>query len=293
MPDYYEEEQDEYQAEEDGYYDDAGVTYTRLTHVRDCNEDTVKCCGTKNDMCGPLLACDTGCIGGGHVINDPALITEDHPEKKFRVQGYDNAESIATKVGHVPGLGTSAVIPNSEQCLVNMRKLCSEIGGRYIGTADEITIYDRDGRKYATATDHGDGFLSFRYSDIKNYDGVISANAGMVTQQQNMTKHYNAEEMVRAREAYNLCALMGHPGLRSLCATLDAGAFPDCHLTSQDAKNARDIFGKCTGCVEGKIIAPRATASKTQPAREVGEVVYMDLLSYDAGPSIGGYTGSL
>ncbi len=251
--------------EDESYYEeDDGVVYARTTQVHDDRDDAevMKCCGTRNnniskDIMDTLLACDTGCIGGGHVINDPALITKSHPDRRFRVQAFDSAEKVATQLGSVPGLGTSAVVPGSEQCLVNMRKLCEEIGGKYEGDQQQITIYDRDNHVYAVARDHGDGFLSFRYRDICQYEGVISVNAAKTVAQHIESTHKTAEEMMRAKEARDMCAMLMHPGHRSLVATLDAGAYPGCHLTGQDAENARDIYGKCLGCLEGKTIAPR------------------------------------
>jgi hypothetical protein len=57
-----------------------------------------------------------------------------------------------------------------------------------------------------------------------------------------------------------MCAQLGHCDEVSLKAVRD-------HLTSRDVQNAREIFGPCLGCLQGKMTAPR----------NIGERLHMDL----------------
>ena len=58
-------------------------------------------------------------------------------------------------------------------------------------------------------------------------------------------KHYTAEQRIRANEARQLCALMGHGGVEAVCKALDYGLFSNTHLTSKDYRAAQDIYGPC------------------------------------------------
>jgi hypothetical protein len=80
-----------------------------------------------------------------------------------------------------------------------------------------------------------------------------------------------------------------HPGFKALKRALDNGNYPDFHLTSQDVRNAKTLYGKCLACLEGIINAPPAVASKSEPVKNVGEHLYADLIGFKA-PAIGTYT---
>jgi hypothetical protein len=47
-------------------------------------------------------------------------------------------------------------------------------------------------------------------------------------------KHYSPEECTRAKEAFELCARLGHANDNYIVNSLNFGIFNDCHLTSQD-----------------------------------------------------------
>ena len=54
-------------------------------------------------------------------------------------------------------------------------------------------------------------------------------------------------------------------------------SFASCHLTAQDFRVARKLFGKCIACTEGKMTAPPEPTSLTDPARSPGERCHLDL----------------
>ena len=138
---------------------------------------------------------------------------------------------------------------------------------------------------------YGDGFLSIKYKDVKDHLQLMKINSVVLGQKTN-TDHFSAEEIARAKEAYELCALLGHPGYKSLCRSLDNGNYSHCHLTSADVRNALALYGKCLGCLEGKMKAPKALPSKTPPASKVGENIFADIRPFPE-RTIGGYTGEL
>jgi hypothetical protein len=64
--------------------------------------------------------------------------------------------------------------------------------------------------------------------------------------------HYSAEEQMRAK--------LRHPG-----EALDNETFASSHLSAQDFRIGRAIFGVCPACTEGKIRAPKEPTSKSEP----------------------------
>ena len=106
--------------------------------------------------------------------------------------------------------------------------------------------------------------------------------------------YFSTEERTRAREAFELCSVLAHPGDSALSRLLDGNNLPNCHLTSRDLRHARLLFGPCPACIEGKMIAPKTPTSKTEPAQSIGEVLHCDILLLpDGGDYIGGYKGFL
>ncbi len=235
-----------------------------------------------------LFAVDSGCIGGGHVVRDANLLTGLR-KANISVQGYDGKTTTVDSVGHIPGIGKAVVVETAPNNLLNLRKLCKDIQGNFKGDHDHMEIFDKNGNLFAEAKDHGDGFLSVEYKptspDLINAGTVRNVSA----------EHFTAEEHTRATEAYALCGKLGHPGFKGLQKSLDEGAYPQTHLTSQDVRNAKTIFGPCLACLEGKMKKPKEISSKTPPATKIGERIYVDLIPYDCKrvAAVGGFVGSV
>jgi hypothetical protein len=98
-----------------------------------------------------------------------------------------------------------------------------------------------------------------------------------------------AEERSRALEALQLCRLLRHPGDESVVNALNNGIFTTTHLTSQDLRNARAIYGPCSACREGKMLAPTEPTSISEPSRGIGNKLHTDLIILKS-KSIGGNT---
>jgi hypothetical protein len=108
-------------------------------------------------------------------------------------------------------------------------------GRRFEGNEDEIKIYNSKGKLILIGKDHGDGFWSCHQSDL-------------VKAYLERDSHYTAEDSERAMQAFELCEELGHCGDAAITSALDNGTFRECHLTSQDLRNAREIFGPCAAC---------------------------------------------
>lgn len=244
------------------------------------------------DTDNELLAVDTGCIGSGHVVRNKDLLSNINPGVTMKVQGYDGQSTTITTVGTVQGLGKAAHVPDAPNNLINVRKLCQEIGGNFKGDANSITIYDRNNKVYAIAKDHGDGFLSVPYKDIKTKHHVIISAMATNTQMPD-SQGLTPEEELRAARAHKLCERLRHPGFKHIYQSLKEGAYHACEdLTHIDLLHAIKQYGPCLACLEGKMRAPPSNQPSTHPpARAVGEIVHIDLLSFpkDKTP-IGGYT---
>jgi hypothetical protein len=287
----------------DGYDEDArgddydnDTLHSRLISIRTddgsdalenvmCNEVSAR---EQDDGENAIFVIDTACVGNAHVCNDIRLVKNQRMEK-FTIDAYDGGRRLTDTAGDVEGIGKTVVIPQAPNNLINLLKLCRDIGGRYEGDAHSMTLYDENGKRYLEAKTGEDGFLQCSFKDLKkNESRLLVRRLNVVTP--DGERHFTAEERTRAAEVHPLCARLGHPGFKALRRALDNGNYSDCHLTSTDVRNAKALYGKCLGCLEGKINAPKAIASKSEPARLVGEHLFADLLTFKT-PAIGGYKG--
>ena len=176
---------------------------------------------------------------------------------------------------NLPICGRTIVVPESEENLLCLKQLVRS-AGFFVGNESTFIVYRKDGSELLKATDRGDGFCRCSYKDLKR-DHVEAY----------MQKHFSAEERERASRARELCTLTGHPGFEALILALDSGCFSHTDLTGQDVRNAREIFGPCTACLEGKMREPSHQPSQTPPATEIGEHLHSDLIPLQS-TSLGG-----
>ena len=170
------------------------------------------------------------------------------------------------------------VVPKAEANLLSLRQLISE-GGTFKGDKDRLIVFDEGGEVKLTATNGGDGFWRCSYDDLKKSSQVTTYEV----------KHYSAEERDRAKRAFNLCSLLGHPSDQTMITALDNGSFTHLDLTSKDFRNATALFGSCLAYLEGKMKVPSSKPSQSLPASEIGEHLHVDLLPLTA-LSLGGNT---
>jgi len=225
---------------------------------------------------------DSGCKGA-HITNDERLLKNSIVEQNATIRGISGHSLVTSHKGYLPVEGKSLCVPNADANLLSL-KLLLKSGGRFEGDFKSMNVYHKNGELMLHAYDTGDGYWSCSYNDLNNPHIVVyesSTNFESV-------RHYSAEERVRAKEAFELCAKLGHPNDKYISNSLDFGSFDQCHLTSQDLRNARELYGVCPACLEAKI-HDKATPNKsiTTPAYAVGEHIHCDLIPLTI-PSIGG-----
>ena len=225
----------------------------------------------------PRFIIDSGCKGA-NICKDVDLLRNVVDNKALKVHGVTGHEMSSSYVGELPFAGKTISTPQAGADLLSLKLLLHE-GGTFSGDSSCLTIYDKYGNVKINATDKGDGFWTCSYEDLVNASETKAFQ----------TSHFSAEERERARRAFDLCKLTAHSGDTSLLMALDAGSFSHLDLTAQDLRNARNIFGPCTACLEGKMRAPPRESSNTAPANRVGEHLHADLIPL-SGPSIGGNT---
>ena len=231
------------------------------------------------------LIIDSGCRGA-HVVQDPAMLEGiiKAEGKRPTVQGISGHKLTTISTGHFkPGIeGRALVTPGADESLLSLMELVKHTDACFTGNKDTLTISSKDGHAILTATNTGDDFWSCDPQDL------VSGNKAYF--QSSVSQLYlSAEERRRAAEAYDLCAKLRHPGDQAVIAALDGGCFGSIHLTAQDFRNARRIFGACLACAEGKMRAPSAPVSQSEPARAVGEHLHIDILPF-SDKSLGGNT---
>lgn len=260
----------------------------------------------------PTFILDTGCKRL-NICKDEEILSE-ITSIKATVTGISGTNIKAEKVGELPLVGRTLLIPEADANLISVRQLINLYGGRYEGNDRTMTIYDKNNKVVMRARSNPDNrdFWTITYKELLQYakerkgttcrscaqDSHVyqsCTRAYPTTQAQNIAEpsqhlpqdHYTVEERNRALEAWKLCALWGHPGYTSIMRDLDNGTRTDTHLTSRDVKVGLKLYGPCTACMEGKMKAPTEPTSITPPAQDVGEHLHADLIPLKA-PSIGG-----
>jgi len=224
---------------------------------------------------------DSGCKGA-HITNDERLLNNRVVEESSTIRGISGHSLVTSHTGCLPVEGRSLCVPNADANLLSL-KLLVKHGGRFEGDSHTMNVYHKNGDLMLHAYDHGDGYWSCSYKELNHPRIVVYESTTGIED----IRHYSAEERIRAKEAFGLCAKLGHPNDKYISDSLDFGSFDQCHLTSQDLRNARELFGTCQACLEAKIKDKNTPSlSVTTPAYTVGEHIHCDLIPLTT-PSIG------
>ena len=127
--------------------------------------------------------------------------------------------------------------------------------------------------EFVSSKDRRDGFWTCTRSEVQQ----LAASA-MVTNSTVSQPSYSAEERTRAKQAFGLCRLLGHPSDQALTRLLDCGNMLGTEITSQDLRTARALYGPCPACTEGKMRAPTLSISTSPPASNIGERLHIDFM---------------
>lgn len=266
-----------YDDDEEGDYDD-DTLYAGVCRVS-C--DCVHAMAVKKDSTDEtLFILDSGC-NGANVCNNEQLL-DNCVATDIKVQGVSGHHVKAKCRGTLGKAGNTLCVQGANGNLLSLQQMVSDHRGHFEGDSETFTVYDSDNKVIVTARNRGDGFWTCKYSDlcdkVKAYYKVYEKTE----------RHYSAEERDRAKSANELCNQLGHPSDQAVITALDNGLFSQLHLTSQDFRNARDIYGPCPHCIEGKMRLSKEKTSISPPANEIGEHLHGDLIIL-RNKSIGGY----
>ena len=176
--------------------------------------------------------------------------------------------------------------PGAEESLVSLMEMVKHTNGTFSGDSRTLTVKNGVGDTLLVATNTGDDFWSCSESALPG----TPVNGLIPTAQSSF--HLTAEERKRASEAYDLGAVLRHPGDATVISALDNGCFGATHLTDQDFRNGRRLRGPYLACEEAKMKAPMEPTSHYEPARQVGEHLHADLIPLKT-KSLGGNLGIL
>lgn len=283
-PDPYQDQgQDDYDDDDDEYPVSGMMTSLRdiINRALITNEKTVE------------LLIDSAC-NGAHVLKSEAksLVTDAVPSSK-KLYGIGGAALTSETRGNVGNVGRALVVPHAEANLLSLMEVVSSINGSFQGNTEVFEILNADGDVILTGVNNGDGFWKCTLEDVQKIACLLGhADDADSDSEINepppgstppaftppVIKHYTSEDLKRAGEARDLCALLGHPGSDALIKGLDNGNYVT-HLTAQDVRNAIAIHGKCIACIEGKMKAdPTPKESKNPPAPSVGHTLHCDII---------------
>jgi len=201
------------------------------------------------------------------------------PSNAVRVEGYtEGSQRYASHKGTVLG---DYKIPAIcvEDTVDNLFSLpdIANAGGSFYGDADGLIVFKSKQPVYK----HADAILVF----TRDTDGLWACPPSSISHQKALNtrsdRYFSAEERKRAKLFREMHETLGHPSDDALINGLHTGSFLNCSVTAQDAYNAQHIFGACDACLIGKMTAPTAPTSQSQPATSIGDVIHVDPVSYD------------
>lgn len=245
----------------------------------------------------PLIL-DTGCKRL-HVCKHENLL-RDVRSAKAKIIGINSEAISVNKKGDLPLVGEALCPEKADATVLSVMSILQKYKGNLVADTKRMIIYDEHGEIVLKATTElVDGFWACTYNELlkreksrikhKSYTAYPS-NIDVEEERKNpLPRNVTAEQRSRAKQAWDLCALRGHPGFDTIMRDLDNGTHPDCPLTSADVKLAIELFGPCTACIESKMRAPHEPSSLTPPAQNVGEHLHADLIPLKT-KSIGGNT---
>ena len=257
-----------------------------------------------------LYVIDTGCRGA-HVLQDDAILaTRVNMAKRGRMPTVESASGhhmSTVDAGTIAAVdGIALVTPESGSNLLSLMEMVKYNEGNFTGDKNGITIKDGRGKVILRGCNRGDDLWTCTEKDLKEKISALAGNLQIsedeteteeenseelpdVVQVQDLKTFLTTEEKLRAEEAFQLCAKLRHPGDQVIINVLNNSLIPGCVLSSRDFQNARKFIGRCPACAEGKMRADALPSSQAEPARVIGERVYVDLVPL-SGKSIGGNT---
>lgn len=303
---------EEKSASEDDESAEGFTTIINLRGIDETNPTAYKASVPMVEDEQPRYILDSGCRGG-HVLQSSrplSRVTRIGPDKRPPIiHGIAGDKVKATATGTLPALGGVALVaPSAGANLLSLMEIVKACNGTFRGNQHTIIVRDQKGRVILKAEDIGDGFWSCSEDDLTPeekpkhlkldahaLEALVPADSAILlvdNPAHPATKPLlSAEERSRAKEAHTLCGRLRHPGDQAIVTALDNNLFST-HLTSQDFRNGRTLFGACPACAEGKMTAPPEPSSTTEPARTIGERLHCDLVPLSH-KSIGGNTNIL
>ena len=256
----------------------------------------------------PLYVIDTGCRGA-HVLQDDAVLENRvNMARRGRMPTVESASGhhmSTTEAGTIAAVdGIALVTPESGNNLLSLMEMVKYNEGSFTGDKNSITVKNGNGKVILKGSNRGDDLWTCTEKDLKKKLTALAGEAQLyedeveteeeavqelseVTRVQDLKTFLTTEEKLRAEEAFQLCAKLRHPGDQVIVNVLNNSLIPGCALTSRDFQNARKFIGRCPACAEGKMRADTLPPSQAEPARTIGERVYVDLVPL-SGKSIGG-----
>ena len=242
---------------------------------------------------------DSGCTHR-HIVTNTNLLN-DICDTNIRVETAAGPDHIAKKEGTIPGIkGRAILLPEGHANLLSLMTLVED-GGKFVGNAKVLKIYDKRGALVLEAPANNGGWhvdlqdivsnknsnvlVNPKYLNINKKNGQIKfRNIKSFVAKLNFT----AEEIRRAEEAGKLHYLLGHPSEAILLKTIERG-LPNSNVTGRDLRNWYLLKGDCAVCLEAKMRAAPANKSENRMVYKTGEEVHSDILELEA-PSISGNT---
>lgn len=217
---------------------------------------------------------DSGCIGG-HILKSEDLVRNlAEPRYDSNITGFTGDGMKPSKVGVLLNTRQRVfVMPSSVVNLLSLQEIVQG-GGSHDGDEYITRIYDRNKKLILVARNRGNGLMVVTREQLIKAFGSSKAYTTNVVDD----SFYSTEEKARAREAFQLCQLVGHVGDASIIKMLNHGGYRHTYLTAADFRRARKLFGPCLACQEGKMTAGLDPLTPSPPPGSIGDKVHADLI---------------
>ena len=216
-------------------------------NVEDRDGDHIAMLARQNEPTAQRYIIDSGCRGA-HIVTNPDILQSTLDTSNWRrmpsITGVTGHKLHATGAGSLARVaGTALVTPEADSNLLSLMEMVKSNNGSFIGDKDHIIIRDGQDRTILKGFNRGDDFWTCEDHDLRERvkaftseitntlvpdhvaevfnqppdshlqqlrdDGQIYLDPAIV---QSTRPHLSAEERARAKEAYELCRLLRHPG---------------------------------------------------------------------------------
>ena len=234
-------------------------------------------------------------FAGIHLWNDEKLLSNvRNVNGRVFVTGVGGIKKEIFKVGDHPLFNEVFICPENKYNIISECKARTD-SGYYLRVNKDNTIkylYNPDIKSVIPFYLERDDFHRASHIDLvkecRRMFPVMCAETYNAEMYIAAAQYYTVEQQKRAQEAIALHEALGHPSDKALSAYLQSPSSINNRVSVQDLRNARDIYGPCPNCLEGKPL-PNHGRSTWDPGGKPttpGQLLHVDIVYINKKPRL-------